>query len=184
VLEIADSGYTDYLGEGRVTRTDVLHAKPGSPWATLVGDLVTGEGIPESAFDCIVLTQTLHLIGDAGRAVGTVHDALVPGGVVLGTLPGISQISQYDRREWGDFWRFTEDSARKLFADVFGDEQVEVVTYGNVLVAAAFLYGYALEDLSPKELAHRDEDFHFLMGVRAERAGGRSTGPASRTAIA
>jgi hypothetical protein len=36
-----------------------------------------------------------------------------------------------------------------------------------VLVAAAFLYGYALEDLSEAELAHRDDDFHFLIGVRA-----------------
>src|SRR4051794_22538187 len=62
VLEIAGSGYPDYLGEGRVDHVDVLHAKPGNPMATIVGDLVTGEGIPEGAFDCIVLTQTLHLI--------------------------------------------------------------------------------------------------------------------------
>jgi SAM-dependent methyltransferase len=172
VLEVADSGYTDYLGEGRVTRCDVVHAKPGNPLATIVGDLATGHGIPERAFDCIVLTQTLHVIYEAAAAVEVIHRALTPGGVVLATLPGISQISTGDRREWGDYWRFTEDAARRLFADVFGEDNVETVAYGNVLVSAAFLYGLALEELDEEELSHRDDDYDFLVGVRAVRAGG------------
>jgi SAM-dependent methyltransferase len=171
-LEIADSGYTDYLSEGTVTRSDVLHVQPGLPWVTIVGDLVTGVGIPTAAFDCVILTQTLHLIYELHDAVRTTHQILKPGGVVLATLPGISQLSQFDRREWGDYWRFTADSARKVFADVFGDEQVEVVAYGNVLVASAFLYGYALEDLDPDDVAYRDDDFHLLIGVRAIRSPG------------
>ncbi len=175
VLEVADSGYTDYLGEGAVTQCDVLHVRREYPWVTIVGDLATGEGVPQDAFDCIVLTQTLHLIYDLAGAVRTVHDALKPGGVVLATLPGISQVSQFDRREWGDFWRFTADSARRLFADAFGPAEVEVVPFGNVLVASAFLYGYALEDLDPAEVDHRDDDFHLLVGVRARRAGGHGT---------
>jgi SAM-dependent methyltransferase len=169
VLEVADTSFTDYLGEGAVERCDVLHAKPGNPLATLVGDLETGEGMPQAAFDCVVLTQTLHLIYDVRAAIRSVHAALAPGGVVLATVPGISQVSQYDRREWGDYWRFTEDSARRAFAEAFGDANVETVTYGNVLVAAAFLYGYAFEELSEAELRHRDDDFHFLVGVRAIR---------------
>jgi SAM-dependent methyltransferase len=168
VLEVADSGYTDYLGEGAVTQVDVLHVQEGLSWVTLVGDLVTGEGIPTEAFDCFVLTQTLHLIYELRDAVRHAHDALKPGGVLLATLPGISQLSQYDRKGWGDFWRFTADSAQRLFGEVFDD--VEVVAYGNVLVASAFLYGYALEDLTEEEVAHRDDDFHFLIGVRAVRA--------------
>lgn len=171
VLEIADSGYTDYLGEGEVTHCDVLHAKEKLPWVTLVGDLATGEGIPQASFDCMVLTQTLHVIYDVHAAVRTVHDCLVPGGVALVTLPGISQRSDYDSREWGDYWRFTSDSARKLFDDVFGADNVEVVAYGNVLVAAAFLYGYAQEDLTAAELEHRDGSFDLLIGVRAVKAG-------------
>jgi hypothetical protein len=169
VMEVADSGYTDYLGEGDVTQVDVLHVQEGLSWVTIVGDLVTGEGIPKGAFDCFVVTQTLHLIYDLPAAVRTCHELLTPGGVVLATLPGISQVSQYDRQGWGDFWRFTADSAQRLFADVFGPEQVEVVPYGNVLVASAFLYGYAAEDLEPEALAHRDDDYHFLIGVRARK---------------
>jgi SAM-dependent methyltransferase len=167
VLEVADSGYTDYLGEGDVTHCDVLHATEGNEWATIVGDLATGEGIPRGVYDCIVLTQTLHLIFDVAGAIRTAREALKPGGVVLATLPGISQMSQFDRGAWGDHWRFTADSARRLFADAFGPEAVEVEVFGNVLVAAAFLYGYALEDLTEAELSRRDDDFHFLIGVRA-----------------
>jgi hypothetical protein len=33
-----------------------------------------------------------------------------------------------------------------------------------------FPYGYALEDLDEEELSHRDDDYHFLIGVRARRA--------------
>ena len=170
VLEVADSGYTDYLGEGAVTQCDVLHVQEELPWVTLVGDLATGEGIPTSAFDCMVLTQTLQFVYDVGAAVQHTHDALVPGGVVLATVPGISQVSQYDRERWGDFWRFTADAAARVFGEVFDPAAVEVVPYGNVLVASAFLYGYALEDLTEEELAVRDDDFHFLIGVRAQRA--------------
>lgn len=171
VLEVADSGYADYLGEGDVTKCDVLHAKEELPWVTLVGDLATGEGIPQLAFDCMILTQTLHVIYDVHAAVRTVHDALVAGGVALVTLPGISQRSEYDSREWGDYWRFTSDSAHRMFADVFGAENVEVVAYGNVLVAAAFLYGYAQQDLTAEALAHRDGSFDFLLGIRAVKPG-------------
>jgi hypothetical protein len=28
-------------------------------------------------------------------------------------------------------------------------------------------YGYAVEDLTEAEIAHRDDDFQFLLGVRA-----------------
>jgi hypothetical protein len=167
VLEVADSGYTDYLGEGEVTHCDVLHASEHLPWVTHVGDLATGEGIPRATYDCMVLTQTLQFVYDVHAAVRTVHDCLAPGGVALVTVSGISQVSTYDRERWGDYWRFTADSARRLFADVFGEENVEVVPYGNVLVAAAFLYGYAQQDLTPAELTHRDDTIEFLIGVRA-----------------
>jgi hypothetical protein len=167
VLEVADSGYTDYLGEGRVTRSDVLHVRDRAPGVTIVGNLETGEGIPRAAFDCMVLTQTLQYVYDGRAAARVIREALVPGGVALVTVPGIAQISRDDRRQWGEFWRFTSGSARRLFADAFGEDNVQVEVFGNVLVAAAYLYGYAQQELTPEELSHRDEDYEFLIGVRA-----------------
>lgn len=172
VLEVGDSQYTRRFGGTRVTRSEVLHVTAGIPGTTLVGNLETGEGIPRGVFDCMILTQTFSCIYEAGRAVHACHLALKPGGVLLATLPGISQISRFDTERWGDFWRFTEASCRRLFGEVFGEENVETKTYGNVLSACAFLYGLAAEELDPRELAETDSDYPVLIGIKALKAGG------------
>ena len=64
VLEIGDAAYTRRFGGPRVTQADVLHVDDGAPEATFVGDLADGSFLPDDAFDCIVLTQTLHLVYD------------------------------------------------------------------------------------------------------------------------
>jgi hypothetical protein len=171
VLEVAETTYTEWYGGDDVTRSDVLYAAPGNPAATVVGNLATGEGLPREAYDCFVMTQTLQVIYDVAAAVRGTREVLAPSGVLLGTVPGISQISREDRRDWGDWWRFTSDSARRLFAEAYGPENVEVEAHGNVLSAACFLYGLAAEELSDEELAHRDPDFDFLMTIRAVKRG-------------
>jgi hypothetical protein len=171
VLEVAESTYTQWYGGGDVTRSDVLYAAPGKPDATVVGNLATGEGLPHAAYDCFVMTQTLQVIFDVTAAVRGTREVLAQNGVLLATVPGISQISREDRRDWGDWWRFTADSAHRLFAEAYGPGNVEVEAHGNVLSAACFLYGLAAEELSDEELAHRDPDFDFLMTIRAVKRG-------------
>ncbi len=171
VLEIGDPAYTRRFGGSKVTCEDVLHATPGNPQATIVGDLATGKGIPEDAFDCIILTQTLPFIYDVQAAVAGCYRALRPGGVVLATLPGISQISRYDMERWGDFWRFTDAGARRMFGEVFGSQNVAVLTYGNVLAACALLQGLAVEDLKAAELDYHDDDYQVIIVVRAAKGG-------------
>jgi hypothetical protein len=170
VLEVAESTYTSWYGGQDVTTSDVLYAAEGNPDATVIGDLTTGAGIPEAAYDCFICTQTLQVIYDIRAAVAGTRRLLAPGGVVLATLPGISQISREDNRDWGDWWRFTARSAQRLFADVYGEEHVQVGQHGNVHAAAAFLYGLAAEDLDPSALEPVDPDFHLVMTVRARRA--------------
>jgi SAM-dependent methyltransferase len=169
-LEIADNRYTVQFGGERVTHSDVLHVVSGNPRATLVGDLTTGAGIPSSAFDCIILTQTLPFIYEVKEAVIQIRKALRPGGVALLSVPGISQISRYDMDRWGDYWRFTDASARRLFGDVFGPENVIVVMYGNVLAACAFLQGIVVEELRRNELDYPDADYQLSIGIRAVKS--------------
>lgn len=169
VLEIGDDRYTRRFGQGRVRRSDVLHVVEGNPKATLVGDLTRAESVPSGAFDCAVVTQTLPFIYDVAAAVRNLHRALRPGGVLLATFPGISQISRSDMDRWGDYWRFTGLSAKRLFEEVFQPEDVSVETHGNVLAAVAFLHGLAAEELRPEELDHRDPDYEVLIAVRAEK---------------
>jgi LmbE family N-acetylglucosaminyl deacetylase/SAM-dependent methyltransferase len=172
-LEIVDDQYIRRFGSG-VTRTDILHVVPGNPNATIIADLAKGEEIPSDSFDCIVLTQTLHLIYEVQRAIATVHRILKPGGVVLATMPGISQISRTDMDRWGDYWRFTSRSAKRLFAEAFGEEAVTLKTYGNVLAATALLYGMADRELARHELDAWDPDYELLIGVRAVKHAGEA----------
>lgn len=167
VLEVGDSRYTCQYGGTRVTCSDVLHAAPGNPQATIIADLTQADHIPSDTFDCIILTQTLMFIFDVRAAVHTLRRILKPGGVLLVTVAGISQIPRYDMDHWGDFWRFTTLSARRLFEEVFPRENVGIEVHGNVLVAMAFLHGLALEELQAKELECRDPDYELLITVRA-----------------
>jgi SAM-dependent methyltransferase len=170
VLEIGDDGYTRKFGASAVERSDVLYAAPGLPGATLVGDLATGAGIPEAAFDCIILTQTLPYIYDIHAAIQQTLRALRPAGVLLATVPGITRISRPDMDQWGDYWRLTSLSTRRLLEEAFAPEHVSVQVYGNLVTAVAFLYGLAAEELSGAELERVDPDFEVLIGARAVRA--------------
>src|SRR5690606_18934175 len=120
-----------------------------------IGDLADPSVLPGNAFDCIVLTQTLHLIYDVGQAARQLHRALKPGGTLLLTVPGISPL---ERGTWGDiwYWSFTRVSARRLFADAFGANQGEVEAHGNVFAATAFLQGLAVEEVDESNLRHYD----------------------------
>lgn len=166
VLEIGDDCYTRQFGGDRVTTRNVLHIKEGNPLATFVGDLTNADHIPSDAFDCFILTQTLHLVYDFRSALKTIHRILKPGGVVLATFPGISQISI---DEWADYWywAFTTRSARQMFEEFFPSTNVKVEAHGNVLAAIAFLQGLCVDELSQKELDHRDRPYELLITVRA-----------------
>jgi len=167
ILEIGDASYTRMFGGDRVIKSHVLHAVPGNPQATLVGDLATGEGLPKEAFNCIILTQTLPFIYDVQAAITNAYSALKLDGVLLATFPGISQISRYDMDRWGDYWRFTDASTRRLFGDIFGLGNVTVETHGNVLAACSFLHGLAAEELKQAELDYQDPDYQVTITVRA-----------------
>ena len=170
VLEIGDDEYTRRYGGSDVTASDVLHASEGNPQATFVADLADAPQIADGSFDCVICTQTLLLIYDLEAAVATLRRILAPGGVALVTVPGVSRICREEADEWGDYWRFTSDSARRLFTDGFGDDApVEVTSYGNVLAATAMLHGLAAEEVGSARLHDRDRDFEVLIGVSARR---------------
>lgn len=167
VLEIGERTYTQRFGS-RVERSDVLHVKAGNPDATYVDDLSAPSTLPDATYDCLVVTQTLHLIYDMPAAVATMRRLLRPGGVALVTFPGITQV---DQGEWGGtwYWSLTMKSARRLFDEAFDPTEVEIDDFGNVLTASAFLYGLAAEELSPEEIDHRDPRFPVIITVRARR---------------
>jgi glycosyltransferase involved in cell wall biosynthesis len=166
VLEVGDDTYTRRFGGDSVAKSDVLHISEGNPKATIVGDLTCAAHIPSDSFDCIILTQTLHLIYDVRGALKTLHRILKPGGVLLATFPGISQISD-DRWHESWHWAFTHVSARRLFEEIFPAANICVEVCGNVLAAIAFLHGLAAEELRQEELDYRDDHYEVSILVRA-----------------
>jgi SAM-dependent methyltransferase len=166
VLEIAAPDYTTRFGTG-VERVDILMASEGNPQATIVGDLADAPHIPDDSFDCAIVTQTMQFVWDVRAALATLHRILAPGGVLLATVPGITKISPPEDEIWGEWWHFTSRSAKRLAEEAFGEGQVEVEAFGNVLSAAGFLYGLAASDLRPAELDTRDRLYEVVVGVRA-----------------
>ena len=168
VLEVGDDAYSRRFGGPQVTQQDVLHVSADNPAATLVGDLSQAGALPADTFDCLVLTQTLHLIFDVRAAVAEMQRGLKPGGVVLLTVPGISPI---DRGQWGAgwFWSLTAASATRLFAEVFGAAHVRVQSHGNVFAATAFLQGLAVEEIDTAKLSFHDPSYPVIVTVRAQK---------------
>lgn len=166
VLEIADAAYTRQFGGDLVTKSDVLYVEEGNPEATIVGDLTNADHIPSDTFDCFVLTQTLHLIYDVRAALKTIYRILKPGGILLATFPGISQVSS---DEWSAcwYWSFTTLSAQRLFGEIFSAADVRVEAHGNVLTAISFLHGLAVDELRQEELDYRDPNYEVLITLRA-----------------
>jgi SAM-dependent methyltransferase len=167
VLEVHDSDYTVRFGGDRVQRSDVIDIDPTNPRATIVADLRNASVIPAHTFDCFIMTQTLHVIYDMRAVLAECVRILKPGGVLLATLPCAGKIAPEQGLD-GDFWRFTEAAARKLFSEFFPEDRLEVRSYGNILTSVAYFYGLACHELRADEFGIFDPRLPLIVSVRAE----------------
>lgn len=170
VLEVRDSAYTQRFGGDAVTARDVVDVDPANRLATVIADLRRADTIATDTYDCIILTQTLQLIDDIAAVLAECARILRPGGVLLVTVPSVIRVDDEGGLD-GDFWRLTEASARKLFAEVFPLDAFDVTAYGNVMACAAFLYGISVEELTPADLDHADPTVPLVIAIRAEKPG-------------
>ncbi len=165
VLEIGDNNYTKMFGKD-VTMSDVLNPIP-SKESTIVGNLATGENIPISAFDCIILTQVLHVIYDVKSSLYHTIEALKPGAVLLLTTTGLSQDCRCE--SYGDFWRFTDMSLNYLLSEILDPSTFEIKSFGNVAVAKAFLDGLALHEIPEHVLDYNDPNYQVILTVKIKK---------------
>ena len=169
VLEIADDLYTRQFGQN-VTGHHILHVEADAPKATIIGDLTQLEQLPEGIADCFICTQTLMFIFDYEAAIKGCKRLLKPGGTLLLTVSGISHLMQREAETWGDFWRFTEQSCQRLFANEFGEHNVDVQAYGNLASTMGFLQRVAVEDFPDRQLLdHHDSAYPLIIGVVARK---------------
>ncbi len=168
VLEVHDDDYTRAYGGSRVVRSDVLDIDPTNQRATISADLRRADVIASDSYDCVILTQTLHVIYDVRAVLRECARILKPDGVLLATLPFASRLAPEQGPD-GDFWRFAPAAARRLFEECFAPDRLDVRAYGNVLVNIAFLYGLACHELTPHEFETHNPYFPALVSVRARK---------------
>jgi SAM-dependent methyltransferase len=166
VLEIHEPTYTSRFGGGRVTQADVVDASRSNPRATLVGDLREPGWLPERAFDCMIVTQTLQATADPVGVLRALGAALAPGGVLLASFAGVSHRSMPGEEDgFRDLWRFTSDGVRELCARA--GLRADVEAHGNLAACAAFLYGMAEHETDPVAFAGDDPDYELVVLARA-----------------
>jgi len=172
VLEVQEADYTRRYGGEAVTRSDVVDLVTANAAATVVADLRRAPNIASDTYDCVILTQTLHVIPQMAEVIAECHRILAPGGVLLLTVPAVSRVCLEYGRD-GDFWRLTPAGARALVEPVFGTD-LTVVPFGNAGAGAAFLAGAGRDEL-PEEVRAVTDLYHpTLVAVRAVKAGGRA----------
>ena len=172
VLELATNDYTKRFGGTRVVQSDVLSVAAADKNATIIGDLVQADTLPEASFDCIIFTQALQYIYDAQAAINVLHRALKPDGVLLATAPGIGPMGDHpaapgkpDRWPW--YWAITPAGLHHLLEERFGQNAVAAETHGNIFTAMAFLYGLAREEIDACDLDIADARFPVTVAARA-----------------
>jgi SAM-dependent methyltransferase len=170
VLEFGDPSYTIRFGGSRVTRSDVLGIVAG-PQVTIVADLTDAANLESCVYDCIICTQTLQMVYDFRAALRTLERILKPGGVLLLTTHGTSQIGRFVGVDaWGEYWHFTSQSVSRLLAEFFPAENVRLAVYGNVLAAVAHLHGLTAGDVTAEELDERDPAYEVIVAAVARKA--------------
>ena len=166
VLEVKDRNYTTRFGGG-VTRSDVLDINRENKDANLFDDIRSLATIPDESYDCLIVTQVLQYVDDLDAAIGSIRRVLAPGGSAIVTVPTVGKLDGHEDKVEGHFWRLTPDSARHLFSKQFRD--LEIHGWGNARLAAAFLSGLSVEDLSPRTFSTYDPLFTCGVLIRATR---------------
>ena len=171
ILEVASDGYSrKFTGNSAKPEFHIMCPERSPGPNSFDADLTRPETLPGNQYDCFTCTQTYNFIYEVQEAVKGTHLLLKNDGVLLATVSGISQISNYDKDRWGDYWRFTAQSVSRLFGEVFGNENVEVVTYGNLMASMAHLQGLAIEDLPEMNLLDTyDPDYPVIIGIKAKK---------------
>ncbi|MGD9622064.1 MAG: methyltransferase domain-containing protein [Mycolicibacterium sp.] len=167
VLEVLNRTYACRFGGEDVTEIHVVDIDESNPDATVIADLTIVGSLPSQAYDSIIMTQTLHLTLDDSAGLENIWQALRPGGTLLFTGPCISRID--DGVADSDHWRYTPLGLRLQLSRLLPAAEVRVEAPGNVLAAAAFLYGISAEELTRAELEVNDPRFPLMVCARVSK---------------
>lgn len=159
VLEVANARYAG-AHRAAIASLDILDIDPRNDEATIIADLDDAGSLPPQTFDCVIVTQTLQYMRDVRETVRTLRSSLAPDGLLLLSVPVIAKVDH--NLETIDRWRMLPKGLTTVLDDVAPSDDREMVAFGNVLAAVAFLLGIAAEELDPSELLHVDPLYPIL----------------------
>ena len=166
VLEVGDCRYTASFGTGRVTTSAVVDIDGSNRQATLIADLNEASALPDESFDCIILTEVLHLLRSPATCLRTCHRALREEGSALITVPALKRLNPKDPDS--DYLRYTPAGLELLLRQTW-DGPFSVVWYGNLRACVAFLVSHVSEEISSDDLTFRDERFPLTVAALAQK---------------
>jgi hypothetical protein len=166
VLEVESDAHTTTFGADRVSKRTVVDLNRSNPRATLIADLEQPGSLPHEAYDCIILTQTLHLLRKPGLCLENCHQALGQSGALLVTAPSVSRVSP--TYPDADYWRFTPAGIAELFSRHW-DGGFTVHAKGNLRSCIGFLLGEVVEDVPNAVLDLNDPRFPLNVAVEAHK---------------
>lgn len=167
VMEVGENTYTKMFGS-KIQCEYILHVN-GWGENAIKGNLQTGEGIIENSVDCFICTQTLQSIYGIKKVVENIYKLLKPGGTALITVNGLGELSLFDYRNWGEYWRFTDQSLRMILEESFSKNNVSVTSFGNVKIAISFLYGICTEELNDSDFDYNDAQYQVIVAAKVKK---------------
>ncbi len=139
-------------------------ADDGTP-DCVVADLTVSELPITRVYDLMIATQVFNFIYDTRTALRNAAALLKPGGILIGSVGGISQISRYDASRWGHYFSFTPQSWERLLREAF--DEVSIESFGNVDTACAYLNGLCAEEIDPAVLHRHDPEYPVSICFKA-----------------
>jgi SAM-dependent methyltransferase len=172
VLEVGRATYAGSRAE-RIARLDIVDIDPDNVSATIVVDLADRGSLPQDAFDCAIVMQTLQYVSHPDAALENLWQSLRPGGVALLSVPASGRrdavLATTDR------WRLLPAGLTALLERACCGAEIEVISFGNLISAVGALEGMAAEELRAEELAPHDDNFPVVTCARVykppDRAG-------------
>ncbi len=162
VLEIGDNRYTKQFGGNAVKQSDVLDVVK-NPQATIIADLANVSQVADETFDCIVLTHVLGIVPEYQQALKECYRLLKKNGTLLITVSCFSPVQTHSP----SLWRFSPRGLAYAVGKAFGEENVQVSSYGNVLSGQMFWVGMSQEEMTKEEIEYRDPEYPCIATCRA-----------------